>query len=137
STPSGGEIILSQLALMSADVNALPSWNFTPCCSVKVQVILSSESVHDFARSPMMLGYPCGSNTTRVLYTGEKGMVTRKVCSWCMSRLGGSPAKATRNTPPFRGFSSATPAGTAHRPTTSPPLTISPRSYLHPTAPPP
>ena len=29
-TPAGGKIILSKLALMSADVNGLPSWNLTP-----------------------------------------------------------------------------------------------------------
>src|SRR6266581_8549674 len=53
---------------------------------------------------------------TRVLYTGDSGMVTIKVCSWCMSRLGGSPAVATRNTPPRCGFSSARAHGAAHNP---------------------
>src|SRR5262245_17999276 len=82
----------------------------------------------------MILGYPCGSNTTRVLYTGEKGIVTRKVCSWCMSRLGGSPARATRKTPPFCGFSSAKAAGTAHSPSTSTTLSMSPSICLRPIA---
>src|SRR6266446_9157357 len=53
---------------------------------------------------------------TRVLYTEDRGMVTMKVCSWCMSRLGGSPAVATRNTPPRCGFSSASTNGAAHSP---------------------
>src|SRR5919202_847435 len=51
---------------------------------------------------------------TRVLYTGAMGMFTAKVCSWCVSRLGGSAAWATRNTPPRCGFSSARANGTAH-----------------------
>src|SRR5712691_10384237 len=63
---------------------------------------------------------------TRVLYTGDMGMVTMKVCSWCMSRLGGSPAVANRHTPPRRGCSSARAAGTAHSPTTSTTLSMSP-----------
>src|SRR5215211_7901355 len=74
---------------------------------------------------------------TRVLYTVDMGMSTRKVDSWCMSRLGGSPARATRNTPPFCGFSSARAAGTAHSPTTSTTLSISPSMFLHPIATPP
>src|SRR5437660_734385 len=48
---------------------------------------------------------------TKVLYTGDMGMSTMKVCSWCISRLGGSPARATRNTPPRRGCSSARTTG--------------------------
>jgi len=36
STPSGGQTIRSQLALTSAEVSSLPSWNVTPACSVKV-----------------------------------------------------------------------------------------------------
>src|SRR5438093_6559535 len=45
------------------------------------------------------------------------GMFTAKVFSWCVSRLGGSAAWATRNTPPYRGFSSARASGVAHSPT--------------------
>src|SRR5215831_8652687 len=63
---------------------------------------------------------------TRVLYTGDMGMVTMKVCSWCMSRLGGSPAVATRNTPPWRGFSSARATGAGHSPSTSTTLSTRP-----------
>jgi len=51
-----GKTILSQLALTSADVSSLPSWNFTPWCSVKVYVRPSAETVHAVARSPMTLG---------------------------------------------------------------------------------
>src|SRR5262249_8273036 len=54
---------------------------------------------------------------TRVLYTGARGMFTAKVCSWCVSRLGGSAAWATRNTPPCPGCSSARANGAAHSPT--------------------
>src|SRR5262249_17177407 len=46
-----------------------------------------------------------------------RGMFTAKVCSWCVSRLGGSAARATRNTPPRCGFSSARANDTAHSPT--------------------
>src|SRR4030095_16332155 len=74
---------------------------------------------------------------TRVLYTVDMGISTRKVDSWCMSRLGGSPARATRNTPPFCGFSSARAAGTADSPSTSTTLSISPNTFLHPIVPPP
>src|SRR5262245_45242789 len=63
---------------------------------------------------------------TRVLYTGAMGMFTAKVCSWCVSRLGGSAAWATRNTPPYRGFSSAMANGAAHSPMSITILSISP-----------
>src|SRR5712691_11777722 len=56
---------------------------------------------------------------TRMLYTGAMGMFTAKVCSWCVSRLGGSAAWATRSTPPRCGFSSARAHGAAHNPTHS------------------
>src|SRR5262245_59202063 len=38
------------------------------------------------------------------------------VCSWCISRLGGSPASATCKIPPRRGCSSASAIGVAHKP---------------------
>src|SRR5262247_3512626 len=74
---------------------------------------------------------------TRVLYTVDMGISTRKVDSWCISRLGGSPARATRKTPPFCGFSSARAMGTAHSPTISATLSMSPSNFLRPIGSPP
>jgi len=40
----------SKLAQTAAALNAVPSWNFTPCCSSKLQTLASGDTVHDLAR---------------------------------------------------------------------------------------
>ena len=55
----------------------------------------------------MILGKPWGSNITRVLYTVDIGIVTLNVCSWCISKLGGSPERETLKIPPRCGSSAS------------------------------
>src|ERR1700748_70964 len=60
-TPGGGARMRSMLAFTSAEVNGLPSWNFTPGRSLKVKVRRSGEMAQLSARSPVILGYWSGS----------------------------------------------------------------------------
>jgi hypothetical protein len=63
STPVGGKMILSYVALMSSDVMPVPSWNLTSWRSLIVTVVLSAETAGcSAATSGITLVRSFGSN---------------------------------------------------------------------------
>jgi hypothetical protein len=67
--PAGGKMMRENVATTSAELNAVPSWNFTPSRRRKVYVRPSGVVFQLSARSGMIVFRPsAGLNRTRLLY---------------------------------------------------------------------
>src|SRR5206468_3081776 len=67
--PEGGKMMRENVATTSAELNGVPSWNFTPSRSLKVYVLPSDEIFQLSARSGMIVLSPsAGLKRTRLLY---------------------------------------------------------------------
>ena len=93
------------VATTSAELNAVPSWNFTPSRSLKVYVLPSGDAFQLSARSGMIVLRPsAGLKRTRLLCIWPR--MTRDA-PWCTSKCATSAGPAHLSTPPRLGFGSA------------------------------
>ena len=103
--PAGGKMMREKVATTSAELNGVPSWNFTPSRRRKVYVLPSGDVFQLSARSGMMVLRPsAGLNRTRLLYIWPS---TNRNAPWCTSKCATSAGPAHLSTPPFFGFGSA------------------------------
>src|SRR6266404_3834270 len=103
--PAGGTMMRENVATTSAELNAVPSWNFTPSRSLKVYVLPSDETFQLSARSGMIVLRPsAGLKRTRLLYICPR---TKRNAPWCTSKCATSAGPAHLSTPPRLGFGSA------------------------------
>src|SRR2546430_1376308 len=103
--PAGGEMMRENVATTSAELNAVPSWNFTPSRSLKVYVLPSDDTFQLSARSGMIVLSPsAGLKRTRLLYICPR---TKRNAPWCTSKCATSAGPAHLSTPPRLGFASA------------------------------
>src|SRR5215813_10896419 len=94
--PAGGKMIRENVATTSAEVNAVPSWNFTFSRSLKEYVLPSEEIFQLSARSGMIVLSPsAGLKRTRLLY---KWHMTARGEHWCTSKCGTSAGPAHLST---------------------------------------
>src|SRR6266403_31671 len=103
--PAGGKMMRENVATTSAEMNGVPSWNFTPSRSLKVYVLPSDEIFQLSARSGMIVLSPsAGLKRTRLLYICPR---TKRNAPWCTSKCATSAGPAHLSTPPRLGFGSA------------------------------
>src|SRR5436190_23811559 len=103
--PGGGKMMRENVATTSAELNAVPSWNFTPSRSLKVYVLPSDDTFQLSARSGMIVLSPsAGLKRTRLLYICPR---TKRNAPWCTSKCATSAGPAHLSTPPRLGFGSA------------------------------
>src|SRR5437762_680199 len=103
--PAGGKMMRENVAATSAELNAVPSWNFTPSRSLKLYVLPSDEIFQLSARSGMIVLRPsAGLKRTRLLYICPR---TNRKAPWCTSKCATSAGPAHLSTPPRLGFGSA------------------------------
>src|SRR6266478_1972480 len=103
--PAGGKMMRENVATTSAELNGVPSWNFTPSRSLKVYVLPSGEIFQLSARSGMIVFSPsAGLKRTRLLYICPR---TNRNAPWCTSKCATSAGPAHLSTPPRLGFGSA------------------------------
>src|SRR5205814_5524004 len=103
--PAGGKMMRENVATTSAELNAVPSWNFTPSRSLKLYVLPSDEIFQLSARSGMIVLRPsAGLKRTRLLYICPR---TNRNAPWCTSKCATSAGPAHLSTPPRLGFASA------------------------------
>src|SRR5262249_42489008 len=103
--PAGGKMIRENVATTSAELNGVPSWNFTPSRSLKLYVLPSGEIFQLSARSGMMVLRPsAGLNRTRLLYICPR---MKRNAPWWTSKCATSAGPAHLSTPPRLGFGSA------------------------------
>ena len=103
--PAGGKMMRENVATTSAELNAVPSWNFTPSRSLKVYVLPSDETFQLSARSGMIVLRPsAGLKRTRLLCICPR---TKRNAPWCTSKCATSAGPAHLSTPPRLGFGSA------------------------------
>src|SRR6266403_5282048 len=109
--PAGGKMMRENVATTSAELNGVPSWNFTPSRSLKVYVLPSDEIFQLSARSGMIVLSPsAGLKRTRLLYICPR---TKRNAPWCTSKCATSAGPAHLSTPPRLGFGSAARARSA------------------------
>src|SRR2546422_629815 len=102
--PAGGKMMRENVATTSAELNAVPSWNFTPSRSLKVYVLASDDTFQLSARSGMIVLSPsAGLKRTRLLCIWPR---TKRNAPWCTSKCATSAGPAHFNTPPRLGFAS-------------------------------
>src|SRR5215470_9971091 len=102
--PAGGKMMRENVATTSAELNGVPSWNFTPSRSLKVYVLPSGETFQLSARSGMIVLRPsAGLKRTRLLYRWH---MTARGEPWCTSKCGTSAGPAHLSTAPRLGFGS-------------------------------
>src|SRR5438105_633319 len=103
--PAGGKMMRENVATTSAELNGVPSWNFTPSRSLKLYVLLSDDTFQLSARSGMIVLRPsAGLKRTRLLYICPR---TKRNAPWCTSKCATSAGPAHLSTPPRLGFASA------------------------------
>src|SRR5881296_906560 len=103
--PAGGKMMRENVATTSAELNEVPSWNFTPSRSLKVYVLPSDDTFQLSARSGMIVLRPsAGLKRTRLLYIWPS---TKRNAPWCTSKCATSAGPAHLSTPPRLGFGSA------------------------------
>src|SRR5882724_12829514 len=103
--PAGGKMMRENVATTSAELNAVPSWNFTPSRSLNVYVLPSDDTFQLSARSGMMVLSPsAGLKRTRLLYICPR---MKRNAPWCTSKCATSAGPAHLSTPPRLGFASA------------------------------
>src|SRR5206468_10636499 len=103
--PAGGKMMRENVATTSAELNGVPSWNFTPSRSLKVYVLPSGEAFQLSARSGMIVLRPsAGLKRTRLLCIWHR--MTRDA-PWWTSKCATSAGPAHLSTPPRLGFDSA------------------------------
>src|SRR5207253_7522894 len=103
--PAGGKMMRENVATTSAELNDVPSWNFTPSRSLKVYVLPSDDTFQLSARSGMIVLSPsAGLKRTRLLYICPR---TKRNAPWCTSKCATSAGPAHLSTPPRLGFGSA------------------------------
>src|SRR2546426_9056802 len=103
--PAGGKMMRENVATTSAELNDVPSWNFTPSRSLKVYVLPSDDTFQLSARSGMIVLSPsAGLKRTRLLYICLR---TKRNAPWCTSKCATSAGPAHLSTPPRLGFASA------------------------------
>src|SRR5882672_8938854 len=109
--PAGGKMMRENVATTSAELNAVPSWNFTPSRSLNVYVLPSDDTFQLSARSGMMVLSPsAGLKRTRLLYICPR---MKRNAPWCTSKCATSAGPAHLSTPPRLGFGSAARARSA------------------------
>src|SRR5688572_11036847 len=102
-TPWGGSSWRFSEATTSAEVNGVPSWNLTPCLSLKVYTLLSADGSTLVARSVMIVRFPsAGSRLRSRLYNGFVGALE----PWARSKWAAVPFWAIRISPPRFGLGS-------------------------------
>ena len=93
------------VATTSAELNAVPSWNFTPSRSLKVYVLPSGDAFQLSARSGMIVLRPsAGLKRTRLLYIWPR---MKRNAPWWTSKCATSAGPAHLSTPPRLGLGSA------------------------------
>src|SRR4029453_11452409 len=109
--PAGGKMMRENVATTSAELNAVPSWNFTPSRSLKMYVLPSDDIFQLSARSGMIVLRPsAGLKRTRLLYIWPR---MKRYAPWCTSKCATSAGPAHLSTPPRLGFASGGPGGGA------------------------
>src|SRR6267142_2998430 len=103
--PAGGNMMRENVATTSAELNGVPSWNFTPSRSLNVYDLPSDDTFQLSARSGMIVLRPsAGLKRTRLLYICPR---TKRNAPWCTSKCATSAGPAHLSTPPRFGFGSA------------------------------
>src|SRR5215467_358819 len=103
--PAGGKMMRENVATTSAELNGVPSWNFTPSRSLNVYVLPSDDTFQLSARSGMIVLSPsAGLKRTRLLYICPR---TNRNAPWCTSKWATSAGPAHLSVPPRFGLGSA------------------------------